>query len=166
MSHTWEALAVDQIRDMGQFAWPGGYEVFFLTEEGLTLCQPCALAEGESGFEQGPVFYGGSAADTDEYTLCDGCYREVIHGPDEDCPICDGTGDDPRPDGIYCECPAGHRFATDEDLVNSVDGGCYPPRGLRILYPGIFPLRDLMTPEDWAPIPAEVKHLLQRSEGD
>lgn len=76
----WPAATLESICELGQFAWPGGYEVFYVTDDGLILCQPCALAEARAGFEQGPIYYQSHSGEVDEFTNCDVCYHVIVEG--------------------------------------------------------------------------------------
>jgi hypothetical protein len=66
------------------YAWPGGYAMFYVTENGDTLCAACATAElnawrvNES--DDPPAAYGAFGA-TDDYPetpeQCDNCYAVI-----------------------------------------------------------------------------------------
>jgi hypothetical protein len=64
------------------FAWPGGYEVFYLCDDGGTLCAPCVNDPSN------PVHVGGDAdgwridghshtGETDGHLVCDHCGRVI-----------------------------------------------------------------------------------------
>ena len=65
----------------GPFAWPGGYDIMFLTSDGGTLCNACVNAERRNiadsiatkcndGWRVTAAF---STADCDEMQVCDHC---------------------------------------------------------------------------------------------
>lgn len=79
-------LKVDtKFRDMAdeRFAWPGGYEMFFVTDDGGVLCSPCVVenwneviveADPGDGWFIAAVDHDGNL---DEPVNCDHCYREI-----------------------------------------------------------------------------------------
>jgi hypothetical protein len=65
-----------------KFAWPGGYELFAVTDDGAVLCFDCCKNEAENitdAFEGDGWFVTGvdSMANCDEPQSCDHCYRVV-----------------------------------------------------------------------------------------
>ena len=68
----------------GAYAWPGGYEIVFVCDDGATLCHKCARKEAPqimhdiakhncgSGWRVTRLF---SIAETDEHVQCDHCNR-------------------------------------------------------------------------------------------
>jgi len=76
--------------NLPEFAWPGGYTIFYITARGDTLCAKCATEEivlwqaGES--EDPPVDYGAFGA-TDDYPVddcrCDNCSEVICEGNGE-----------------------------------------------------------------------------------
>ena len=80
----WTPVTLTGIKDAGQFAWPGGYELFYIGgEDGEIRCVPCATEEAKEGFPYGPLYYQGSAADTDGPVECGSCYRVIVEGEEE-----------------------------------------------------------------------------------
>lgn len=68
-----------------RFAWPGGYDLFALTDDGGVLCATCCTVEAERIAEayEGDGFYVidlDHTGNTDEDVFCDHCYKE-IHTP-------------------------------------------------------------------------------------
>ena len=54
------------------FAWPGGYPIVYLAEDGAGFCADCAnQADAEPEITAADVFYEGPS------TFCDGCGREI-----------------------------------------------------------------------------------------
>lgn len=70
----------------GRFAWPGGYEMFYVTNDGGVLCNPCVnkeiklvLDSVRNDINDGWKVIGyGSDAELDDYTACEHC-NYVIH---------------------------------------------------------------------------------------
>lgn len=69
----------------GDFCWPGGYELTFITRDGAALCFDCVRAEwrqvvwdhindASTGWRIWAVH---NTADSDEPTTCDHCGREI-----------------------------------------------------------------------------------------
>lgn len=72
-----------------QFAWPGGYEIFFVTSDGGVLCGACArsnyreiAAERRMKVSHGGwmILFADTTEDLSESCICDHCRREL-------CPI-------------------------------------------------------------------------------
>lgn len=65
------------------FAWPGGYELFAITDDGGVLCRFCCANERECIEESYPgdgfFITRMASAEMDEDVACDHCGR-VIHG--------------------------------------------------------------------------------------
>ncbi len=66
-----------------RFAFPGAYEMFFITDDGGTLCSPCVVSEWQEcikdadegdGWKVVAVSHDG---DIDEPVHCDHCNRQV-----------------------------------------------------------------------------------------
>ena len=81
----------------GAYAWPGGYELYFITSDGAALCYSCALKEFRSIIQS----IGGKSRDgwwiqflacTDSYDdpvvdlTCDHCNVVIAEGWDKDNP--------------------------------------------------------------------------------
>jgi hypothetical protein len=70
-----------------RFAWPGGYEMFFVTDDSGVLCAPCVVTEWVdtiSVSDEGDGWHivaVGHEGELDEPVNCDHCYREI--GGDE-----------------------------------------------------------------------------------
>ena len=72
------------------FAWPGGYEMFALTDDGGVLCRLCCATERDliaasypgDGWHATAFDHEGN---TDAHVECDHCHR-IIHESDEDMP--------------------------------------------------------------------------------
>lgn len=66
-----------------RFAWPGGYEIFFVTDDGGTLCSPCVEKEWDGCIADAYPNDGWNivgfdhTGNTDEAVTCDHCNREV-----------------------------------------------------------------------------------------
>lgn len=66
-----------------RWAWPGGYEIFFITDDGGTLCAPCVAGSwleliqdanpGDGWYIDGFSHTG----EIDDPETCDHCYREI-----------------------------------------------------------------------------------------
>lgn len=82
-ARSWTALSAADIEAIGQFAWPGGYEVYFLDRDSSKLCQPCALKDAREGSTFGPIYYAGSEVNTDGPVRCTECSRVIIEEPVE-----------------------------------------------------------------------------------
>lgn len=123
-ARAWSPLDAADIEAIGQFQWPGGYEVYFLDRDGSELCQPCALKDAQEGFTFGPIYYAGSEADTDGPITCSECSRVIIEDPEgegEDprpepppCERCHGTGAYEGAESVYCPCLHGQYSCWDE----------------------------------------------------
>lgn len=67
-----------------KFAWPGGYEMYFVTSDGGVLCADCVVNEWADEIAEADDWGGwkiegvGSEADTDSLTICDNCNRTII----------------------------------------------------------------------------------------
>ncbi len=65
-----------------RFVWPGGYELFFITDDGGILCSPCVVtewaeiqdADAGNGWNVVAVSHDG---EINEPVNCDHCYRQV-----------------------------------------------------------------------------------------
>ena len=66
-----------------RFAWPGGYEIYMVTDDGGVLCSPCVVAEWSEvisvsdegdGWHVVAVDHDGNL---DEPVNCDHCNREI-----------------------------------------------------------------------------------------
>lgn len=70
----------------GQWAWPGGYEIFGIMSDGACLCMPCIKANYRlvlnsirSKCDDGwHVVAFECAANTDNFTACDHCARVIV----------------------------------------------------------------------------------------
>ena len=66
-----------------RYAWPGGYEVFFVCDDGGVLCSPCVVKEWDeviNDSEEGDGWFligFDHTGATDERTQCDHCYRVI-----------------------------------------------------------------------------------------
>ena len=66
-----------------RYAFPGGYELFFVTDDGGVLCAPCVVQEwSETVFVSDPgdgwyVVAVGHDGELDEPVSCDHCSRVV-----------------------------------------------------------------------------------------
>jgi hypothetical protein len=76
----WAGIEADE--ELPAYAWPGGYQITYITSDGATVCPECANDEDVSDdIVAGDVFYEGPAEQ------CAGCNRmiESSYGdPDED----------------------------------------------------------------------------------
>ena len=76
----------------GRWAWPGGYEMFYVTHDGGLLCNPCVIQELNSildsisnDINDGWKVVGyGSTAELEDRTVCDHC-NYIIHEDEEVC---------------------------------------------------------------------------------
>ncbi len=65
------------------FAWPGGYEIFFITDDGGILCSPCVVKEWDECIEDADIGDGWNVTayshtgNIDEAENCDHCYRTI-----------------------------------------------------------------------------------------
>lgn len=94
-ARAWAPLSAADIEAIGQFQWPGGYEVYFLDHDSSELCQPCALKDAQDDFPFDPIYYAGSGANTDGPVSCAECSRVIVEDPDEE-PAAAGS-DEPVP---------------------------------------------------------------------
>lgn len=70
----------------GQWAWPGGYEIYGITSDGACLCMNCIrdnyrliLDSVRNKFNDGwCVVAFDCAANTDGFTACDHCARVIV----------------------------------------------------------------------------------------
>jgi hypothetical protein len=68
---------------MGQYAWPGGYEIYYITSDCGVLCVPCANKERRTilssivdACDDGwRVVAADAVCNTDSEVRCDNCYR-------------------------------------------------------------------------------------------
>ena len=66
-----------------RFAWPGGYEMFFVTDDGGVLCAPCVVKEWSEVIHLSDPGDGwhivavGHDGELDEPVNCDHCNREI-----------------------------------------------------------------------------------------
>lgn len=75
-------LPMDDDGKLQHYAWPGGYEIYYLDNENNVLCYECAI---KTGYDSEPIA-AGSMAECEEHLSCDDCSR-VIKSPyvdDED----------------------------------------------------------------------------------
>lgn len=75
-------IPTDEDGSVTRFAWPGGYEMFYVTDDGGVLCAECVNAErvliAESDPGDGWYVIGHShTGETDEGVQCDHCYRVI-----------------------------------------------------------------------------------------
>jgi hypothetical protein len=68
-------MSVDSLRDdigrLPAYAWPGGYPIYYLTGDGLTVCPECANADTSDPAVAGDVHWEG------EPMQCDDCNADI-----------------------------------------------------------------------------------------
>lgn len=67
---------IDRLRDpvtgiLPTYAWPGGYQLFYLTRNGLTICPSCANEDTSDAVIAGDAYWEGPTID------CDDCGRGI-----------------------------------------------------------------------------------------
>ena len=66
-----------------RYAWPGMYEVFFITDDSGTLCAPCVVTEWSECIRDADPGDGwrieacDHVGQTDGEVVCDHCYRVI-----------------------------------------------------------------------------------------
>lgn len=94
--YAWHHRTIDDTAQLratiraGKYAWPGGYEVFFVTSDGACLCMDCATREYRqianavrNRLRDGWRVEGTSSTDwCDDRTDCDHCGR-TIYNPED-----------------------------------------------------------------------------------
>ena len=65
-----------------RFAWPGGYEMFTIQDDGGTLCAPCVLKNLEEvtqsdGADGWGIIGWSHEGVIDKAVTCDHCYRTI-----------------------------------------------------------------------------------------
>lgn len=71
-------IARDENGKFTSYAWPGGYPVFHITDDGGALCPDCANAEGHVGGDNdGFRIIGSDVNWEDEDLLCDHCGTQI-----------------------------------------------------------------------------------------
>jgi len=65
-----------------RYAFPGGYEMYFVTDDSGVLCSPCVVAEWSEIVDAYPgdgwrVVAVGHDGELDDPVTCDHCYREI-----------------------------------------------------------------------------------------
>lgn len=75
----------------GKYAWPGGYEIDFCTDDGATLCFECATDEFrnitdsiKTQASDGWRIIGAGIAEEEYGMFCDHCSRAVPTATDDD----------------------------------------------------------------------------------
>ncbi len=67
-----------------RYAWPGGYEIFFICKDGGLLCSPCVVKEWdecistavEDCADDWNIVSMSHTGQLDERESCDNCWRE------------------------------------------------------------------------------------------
>lgn len=76
-------MNLSDIRDddgkLPTYAWPGGYPLFYLDDEGNTLCAACATKDD---MESKPIAYDTNWEDASLF--CDDCYQRIESAYAED----------------------------------------------------------------------------------
>lgn len=76
---------------IGPYAWPGGYDLYFITSDGGCICHACANKERrniadsvatkcDDGWR---VVALEATCDTDGPVQCDHCYTVLLEGPED-----------------------------------------------------------------------------------
>ena len=66
-----------------RYAWPGGYEIFFVTDDGGVLCAPCVAENWLEAIRDAIPGDGwrvdgfSHTGEVDDPETCDHCYREI-----------------------------------------------------------------------------------------
>jgi hypothetical protein len=71
----------DAPRSLPEFAWPGGYPLYYVTKQGNVLCADCATEEADQPPGDYPQ-YDDSVVDYDVHwegpsLYCEGCNKEI-----------------------------------------------------------------------------------------
>ena len=82
-----------------RYAWPGGYELYAVTDDGGTLCAPCVVTEWDTITASDPgdgwyIVAWDHTGNTDDGVTCDHCARVVQEPWDDGATAGDGDGDD------------------------------------------------------------------------
>jgi hypothetical protein len=86
------------------YAWPGGYEIYYLDDQNNVLCYECAIKQG---YATEPV-HAGTMADCEESIWCNDCSRE-IESPYKD------NDNDSNDEGTPDSAPSSPEVSTNEN---------------------------------------------------
>jgi len=72
----------DEAGNLPAFAWPGGYDVMYLTKGCTVLCAKCANAEEQAAMESGeapddPIEAAQAMCDSDSCVYCENCNAQL-----------------------------------------------------------------------------------------
>lgn len=83
-----ERVGVEPTDNLPAHAWPGGYDILYVTDDGGVLCAACANANGsELEEDRGTGWYLDAvttAADSDSCSNCDNCGAQLAAYCDAD----------------------------------------------------------------------------------